>query len=113
MRDRPERQFYFRLAGHLGMPVWLLLRSMPSRELTEWQIYEQVSGPLGSARGDVHAGIVAATVAAGNSSKGHRPTPADFIPKWDKGKKLTPEELWAKVTQANQALGGSTTKREG
>lgn len=111
MRRRPERQFYFRLAGHLGMTVRELLARTSSRELTEWQVYEKVTGPLGLARADLHAAIIASTVANAHAGKAVTKV-QDFIPDWDK-RPLTPEELFQKVMQANTALGGSINRKEG
>lgn len=66
------------------MPVVELLRRTPSRELSEWQAYERITGPLGPARDDLHAGIIAATIANSNRGKGQAPyKPSQFIPKWD------------------------------
>lgn len=81
---------------------------MSSAELSEWMAYERIAGPLGPARADIQAAIIAATVANANLAKGKRPfVPADFIPEWGGKRKLTPEELWAKIKQVNAALGGN------
>ena len=110
--DRPERQFYFRLAGHLGMPVRELLARISSRELTEWMAYERVTGPLDSRlRGDISAGIIAATVANSFGSK-KKLKPSDFLPRWFKRRK-TPDEIWAEVVKATAAFGGTINKKGG
>lgn len=81
---------------------------MSSRELTEWMAYERVTGPLDERlRGDIAAGVIAATVANSSGAK-RKATPADFLIKWFKRKK-TPQEIWHDVLQANAALGGSVT----
>jgi hypothetical protein len=68
--------------------------------------YEKLTGPLDDRlRGDISAGIVAATVANANGAK-KRAKPADFIPTWFK-RKRTVREIWADVVKANAALGGS------
>ncbi|MGI5347043.1 phage tail assembly protein T [Streptomyces sp. CA-250714] len=87
------------------MTVRELLARISSRELTEWQAYEKITGPLDTRlRGDIQASVISATVA--NSQSTHaRAKPADFMPDWDKRKK-TPEELWAAAMKANAALGG-------
>lgn len=102
MTARPERQFYFRLAGHLNSPsVRHLLAHMGSRELTEWMAYERVAGPLGPGRGDYLAALVATTVANANRPKGKRAARLkDFLIRWDKGRRATPEELWTKAMTA-------------
>lgn len=88
------------------MPVGELLRRVSSAELTEWMAYEQISGPLGAARGDVQAAIVAATIAnAMSSKKGRRFTPKDFIPEWDRRPQTWQEQLEL-VKQLNKAFGG-------
>lgn len=104
--DRPERQFYFRLAGFLGLPVRELLARTSSRELSEWMAYERITGPLDTRlRGDISASIISATVANSGGSK-RKLKPADFLPKWFK-RKRSPAEIWADVVAANSALGGS------
>ncbi|MDX3550986.1 hypothetical protein PV729_04235 [Streptomyces europaeiscabiei] len=99
--------FYFRLAGYLKAPsVAAMLARMSSRELSEWMAYEKVTGPLDSRlRGDISAGIVAATVANYGGAK-KRAKPADFIPEWFK-RKRTVREIWDQVMKANTALGGT------
>jgi hypothetical protein len=90
------------------MTVRELLARTSSRELTEWAAYERISGPLGYARADLQAAIVASTVASVHSGKGaRRPMPKDFIPVWDK-RPASAEELFAKVQQANAMFGGTT-----
>lgn len=94
------------------MPVRELLARTSSRELSEWMAYERVTGPLDARlRGDISAGIVAATVANSAGAK-TKARPADFIPRWFKRRK-TPQELWQDVVKANAALGGSIRKEGG
>lgn len=107
MRARPERQFYFRLAGHLGYTVGELLARISSRELTEWMTYEQVTGPLGGRRSDVHMSVLASVVANSQRSKGRPLTPKDFLPAWDGKQRMSAEDMFAAVSQANTALGGT------
>ncbi|WP_223772950.1 hypothetical protein [Streptomyces sp. 135] len=73
--------------------------------------YEKITGPLDiRLRGDIQAGIVAATVA--NSQGAKKKTKAsDFIPVWFKRRK-SPEEIWRDVMAANSALGGSVSTTE-
>lgn len=83
-----------------------MLANMSSRELTEWMAYERVTGPLDMRlRGEINAGIIAATVANANGAK-RTAKPGDFLITWFK-RKRTVEELWAEVMKANTALGGS------
>ncbi|MFE9381774.1 hypothetical protein ACFYMO_00835 [Streptomyces sp. NPDC007025] len=94
------------------MTVRELLARTSSRELTEWQAYERVTGPLDiRARLDISAGVVAATVANSAGAK-KKAKPSDFIPTWFK-RKRSPEEIWADVMKANAALGGTFNYNEG
>jgi hypothetical protein len=46
--------------------------------------YERYAGPLGPARGDFHAALIASTIAAvNNDPKKKPPTLADFMPRWE------------------------------
>lgn len=90
------------------MTVRELLDRVDSRELTEWMAYEHVTGPFGPDRSDIHAGIIASTVA--NASKGKRGKkfePKDFIPQWDK-----PEQTWEDQLRAVKQIHGSMTRQE-
>lgn len=91
------------------MTVRELLARTTSRELSEWAAYEQITGPLGAPRTDLHAGIVASAVVNALSGKA-RAKPIDFIPKWDR-QPATPEDLFRKVQQLNRALKGDTIQR--
>ena len=56
-----------------------LLGELGSRELSEWMAYAQVE-PFGVERENLHAGIVAATVANVNRAKGKKALqPSDFL----------------------------------
>lgn len=69
-----------------------------------------MSGPVGPPRSDLQAAIVASTVYNMQRGKGSRAAkPADFIPKWDRGRRATPEELWQQAMAANAAVGGTIT----
>jgi len=87
------------------MTVGELLARISSRELTEWAIYERMTGPLGGARADVHAAMI--THAVVNTQRGKRaPIPLKrFVPQWER-RKLSPEELYQRVREINAALGG-------
>ena len=86
-----------------------MLATIGSAELAEWMAYEKLTGPLGGARGDVQAALIASVIASVNRGKGQRaPTIADFMPRWDRTKvRKSPEELWRMAQMANAALGGS------
>lgn len=80
---------------------------LTSREITEYQAYERVAGPLGPARTDVQAAIIAATVANANRGKGKPATPADFIPTWDRKPEQTVDEMVSIAYALNTAFGGT------
>jgi hypothetical protein len=55
--------------------------------LTEWDAYERLYGPLGPARGDYHAALIATTTANTVSKKPM--AVSDFMPDWaDRGEVL-------------------------
>lgn len=112
MTRRPARQFYFRLAGHLGCTVRELLARIDSRELTEWMAYERLAGPLGGRRIDHAAALVTAAVVNTNRAKGPARQPADFLPPWGQPKprrRMSPDELWVKAQELNRRFGGTVT----
>ncbi|MCI0632524.1 MAG: hypothetical protein L0206_01180 [Actinobacteria bacterium] len=91
------------------MPVRELLARVGADELTEWHAYEQETGPLDAGhRADVHAGIIAATIANVNrGKKGRRYKPGDFVPNWSPKPAATSwEDQLRAVEQMNRALGG-------
>ena len=59
---------------------------MPASELVEWQIYEDLYGPLGPDRNDILASIIATTVANASRTKKSRKRYKlkDFIIDWGK-----------------------------
>lgn len=110
MRARPARRFAFRLAAHLGgSTVDELLARMSSREFAEWQAFERIDGPLGGARGDVHAAMISAAIVNANRSKGPARQMSEFLPRWDKGAKAeqTPEQMWAAAKAITARFGGT------
>lgn len=108
MRARPEREFYFRLAGHLGCTVAELLTRISSRELTEWMVYEKLTGPLGGRRLDIAAAIGAAATINANRKRRRPHRVEDFVPVWSKPARqaMSPEEMWAAVRRINAGMGG-------
>jgi|SRR5699024_10309356 len=94
------------------MTVRELLSRIESRELTEWAAYERVTGPLGPERADIHAGIIASTIANANRGKGGKKAkPKDFIPKWDRPSAQSASQQLNVVKQLNQRFGGERVKR--
>lgn len=64
------------------MSVRRAQREIDSREFAEWMAYHELD-PFGGERGDLQAGIIAATLANVNRSKGTQPyKPGDFMPKF-------------------------------
>src|SRR5690606_26585646 len=106
------RRFLFRLAAHLGTTVAELLDSISSREIAEWQAFEQIEGPLGGLRGDVHAAMICAQIYNANRGKGDRAkNAADFLPRWDRPARQaqTPDQMWAMAQAITQRFGGTVT----
>jgi hypothetical protein len=91
-----------------------LLQSASAQELTDWAAYERLTGPLDLGhRADVHAGIIAATVANVMRARGSRRfTPEDFVPPWGGRREQTWQEQLAAVVAINKALGGKDRRRK-
>jgi hypothetical protein len=76
------RQFAYRLALALGeWDVDGLLRRMTWRQLRGWMAYYRTD-PWGGERDDLHAGIVAATIANVYRGKARAYKPSDFMPQF-------------------------------
>ncbi|HEY5836172.1 phage tail assembly protein T [Streptomyces sp.] len=85
-----------------------MLASVSSAELTEWMAYEQITGPLGAARDDLLMSILASVVAnAARGKKGQRARPKDFLPQWDRGRRMGWQEMLAAVKAINKRMGGT------
>lgn len=92
----------------MGCSVAELLERFSSTELTEWMAYENVYGPIGPARADLQAGVVASTIANVNRGKrGKSYAPSDFVIQWDGKPAQTPEEQLAIVRALNASFGGT------
>jgi hypothetical protein len=96
------------------MPVGELLARTSAAELTEWAVYEEMTGPLDAGhRADVHAGIVAATIANVNrGKKSKRFKPADFMPEWGRPRAQTPNQMATMLKSLTRRLGGKIRGRE-
>lgn len=55
---------------------------MSAAEITQWHAYEQVAGPLGGARDDILAAMIAYYVASSLGAK--KVKLAKMIPQWDR-----------------------------
>ncbi len=93
------------------MTVGDLLDRASSSELTDWQAYERMHGPLGPERGDLQAAIVASVVANVNrdKKKGRAFKPADFMPKFagNRPGARTPDEMRTKLLALTRQFGGT------
>jgi hypothetical protein len=80
---------------------------MPASDFYEFMLYEQLE-PFGDRRGDVQAGVIAATIANVNRSKSTDRyfKPTDFIPDWEPKPVVqqTPEQIFniMKIIQKRQ-----------
>ncbi|GGN46795.1 phage tail assembly protein T [Streptomyces fuscichromogenes] len=89
-----------------------LLARTSSAELTEWMAYEQIAGPLGGARHDILSSVLAAVVANTARGKNTRAAqPTDFLPKWDRARRMDWREMLANVKSLNRRMGGTDTTR--
>lgn len=87
------------------MTVRRLLAELDSRELSEWAAYERFAGPLGGARDDIHAAIVAtAATNANRTKKDRKAKPADFLTKWDR----PPQSVEEQKAIMRSAIGAAT-----
>ncbi|MFJ5059018.1 hypothetical protein ACIP96_06315 [Streptomyces nigra] len=86
---------------------------MSSAELTEWMAYEKIAGPLGGARQDILNAILTAVVAnTARGKKGRASKPKDFLPKWDRDRRMDWREMLATVKAINRRMGGTDTTRK-
>lgn len=81
---------------------------MSSSELTEWMVYEKITGPLGRRRLDIQAATISATIANANrSKKAKRAQISDFLIDYSRAsRKKTGRELLATLKDINSALRG-------
>lgn len=89
-----------------------MLTRISSRELTEWEAYEAVTGPIGAERFDQLFAMLASVVANVQRGRKQRPYSADqFLPKWQArqsagGNELDPEQMLRTVKRLHKAMGG-------
>ena len=94
------------------MTVGELLARVDSRELTEWEAYERVSGPLGGERIDHLSAMLQATIANANRGKGQKVyEPEAFMPKWGVAKPaagpMSGHDMLEAVKKLNKRMGGA------
>lgn len=82
------------LALRLGMTLKNLREVMSAEELFLWMAYNQES-PLGDARGDIQASIIAAAVF---QAQGAKVSAVDLLPKW----KAESEQIVDEATLAEE-----------
>ena len=86
---------------------------MSSSELTEWMVYEKITGPLGRRRQDIQAAMIAAAFA--NSTRGKNQKKAqisDFLIDYERvGRRRTGQELLATMREITSALSGRKEDR--
>lgn len=86
---------------------------LDSYELTEWMVYEQMTGPLGRRRGDIQAATIAAVIANANRGKGGRRfRMQDFLIPYGRSARMSGEEILAAVRDINTRLGGVERGRD-
>ena len=86
------------------MTVRRLLGELDSRELTAWMAYESVE-PFGERRANLHAGIVAATVANVNRDRHARAfQPTDFLLEFGRERRSGHDDVQMEAMRAQMAL---------
>ncbi len=76
------------------------MNRMSSAEFVMWKSYYQ-NNPFGEERGDIRCGIVASTIANVNRKKSAKPFKIqDFMPKFEKPKQQSVEEMQARFRMA-------------
>ena len=94
------------------------LKHISSIEIAEW-LAEYSIEPFGDVRGDLHAAIVASTIANVNrdTSKQRDPfSPIDFMPKFEVTEPVKPRQTWqqqlALAEALNAAYGGQDLRKK-
>lgn len=98
------------------LDVDTMLAEMSAGQWWEWIAYSHVD-PFGEERGDLRAGIIAATIANANRNPKKRPrpfTPADFMPKVNQRpqKVQSWQEQLKIVEMLNAAFGGRDLRKD-
>jgi hypothetical protein len=88
------------------MTLQEFLGRVSARELELWMRYEQMSGPIGAIRSDLHTGIIASTLANCHIKKDSKLfTPRDFMPDFDATKKRKRKNRGEMMLALARALG--------
>lgn len=81
---------------------------LDSYELTEWMVFEKMTGPLGRRRNDIQAATIAATIANANRGKGGRKFKMqDFLIPYGGERRKSPEQMLAAIRSLNRSMGGT------
>lgn len=89
---------------------------LSSYELTEWQLYEKITGPLGRKRGDIQAATVAAAITNAMRAKGKHAQLSDFMIPYEKRSARTeqsPHEMIRTILSLNRKFGGTVVRKGG
>lgn len=86
---------------------------LSSYELTEWMLYEKISGPLGRRRQDIQAATVAAAISNAMRGKGgKRSQISDFLIPYDRaGIRQSPEEMLKTLRGITTGMGGRVVEK--
>jgi hypothetical protein len=77
------------------------VEKLPIAELLEYLAYDRIE-PFGDTRGDLQAGIVAATVANSVRTRGKAAQPSDYMPDFTPKAAQTPEQMAIILQQFTQ-----------
>ncbi len=101
------------------MTVGELLERIDSRELTEWEAYERVAGPVGDERLDHLFAMLQATIVNVNRGKNQKASEsAQFLPNWGIAKPASTEpmsgyDMLEAVKKMNKRMGGTQNVNAG
>lgn len=94
-----------------------LLERVSSRELSEWQCYFELEGPVGEQRADWRAGMLASVIANVNRDPDKRPDPfipAEFMPTFgDDVSTVDQQRALSMAHMLAARLGGTITVGDG
>jgi len=89
------------------MTVSEMLSRMSGQELTDWEAYYRLE-PFGAERGDLQAGIVAATLVNSFQGKGAKPVqPSDFLLQFSPDPRKAKTQDWTQMLDTVKALAAS------
>ncbi len=88
-----------------------LLARVSSKELTRWMIFYEVE-PFGSGVPYIGEGIIASTIANINRQKSKKAySPEDFVPKFERKKKQSVDDMINFASMFTQAMGGEDKRK--